>query len=110
MKVLINEASFSLPAKAFNIDFAVVEKRQLPVVKEFVVRFIYSIEQCNPELIANFFGFKANEITDVLEDLEIEGLICWEDGDVFNKIMNLCHLSAFYYLFPINQIFWNILV
>ena len=82
MKVLINEASFSLPAKAFNIDFAVIEKRQLPVVKEFVVRFIYSIEQCNPELIANFFGFKANEITDVLEDLEIEGLICWEDGDV----------------------------
>jgi hypothetical protein len=82
MEVLINEASFSLPVKAFNIDFAVVEKRQLPVVKEFVVRLIFSIEQCKPELIANFFGFKANEITDVLEDLEIEGLICWKDGDV----------------------------
>ena len=82
MNILINQVSFSLPARSFDINYAVVEKRQLPVVKEFVVRFIYSLESCKPEVIANFFGFKSSEMIDVLEDLDNEGLISWKDEKV----------------------------
>jgi len=82
VKILINQASFSLPARSFNIDFAVMEKRQLPIVKEFVVRFIYSLEKCRPEVISSFFGFKSSEMIDVIEDLDTEGLIAWKDEEV----------------------------
>jgi hypothetical protein len=82
MQILINEVSFSLPAASFNMDYAVQEKRQLPVVKEFVVRLIHSLDICEPKVIANFFGFKSNEMIDVLEDLKNEGLIEWDDGEI----------------------------
>ena len=80
MKKLINEVSFSLPCRVFTVSYSVTEKRQLPVVKEFVVRLLYEIDQCNPEILANFFGFNSQEIKIVLEDLIYESLIQW-DGD-----------------------------
>ena len=82
MKKLINEVSFSLPCRVFTVSYSVTEKRQLPVVKEFVVRLLYEIDQCNPEILANFFGFNSQEIKIVLEDLIYESLIQWDEGEV----------------------------
>jgi len=82
MKKLINEVTFSLPCRNFSIHYSVTEKRQLPVVKEFVVRLIYEVGSSHPEAIANYFGFNSHEIKEVLEDLLEEGLIDWEEDKV----------------------------
>jgi hypothetical protein len=82
MKKLINEVTFSLPCRNFTINYSVTERRQLPVVKEFVVRLIYEVESSYPDAIANYFGFNSFEIKEVLEDLLDEGLIQWNEGKV----------------------------
>ena len=82
MKKLINEVTFSLPCRGFTISYSVTEKRQLPVVKEFVVRLIYEVESSYPDAIANYFGFNSHEIKEVLEDLLDEGLIQWHEDKV----------------------------
>ena len=82
MKKLINEVTFSLPCRSFSIHYSVTEKRQLPVVKEFVVRLIYQVESSFPDTIANYFGFNSHEIKEVLEDLLEEGLIQWDEDKI----------------------------
>jgi len=37
MKIQLNKVCYGLPAKSFFIDYTVSQKRQLPVVKEFIV-------------------------------------------------------------------------
>ena len=81
MDIVINEVTFSLPVRSFLIDYSVSQHRQLPVVKEFVVRFIFSIERCMPEIIQVFFGFSTNELLVVLSDLEEEKLTQWDENN-----------------------------
>lgn len=82
MEVIINQVSFSLPCKAFIVDYSVSEKRQLPVVKEFIVRLLFSVGSCKPTLLSDFFGFSSDELQYVLSDLTEEGLIKWTDKTV----------------------------
>ena len=82
MELLINQVSFSLPIKSFLIDYSVSQKRELPIVKEFVIRFLFSTEGCSQSSIANFFGFNDSEMQAVLNDLDEEGLVVWEGESV----------------------------
>lgn len=82
MEYLINRISFTLPAKAFSIDYAISQKRQLPVVKEFLVRLIYALGECDPSTIKSFFGLSDTELMSSISDLEEERLTEWRDGQI----------------------------
>lgn len=82
MEVIVNQVSFSLPCKAFIVDYSVSDKRQLPVVKEFIVRLLFSVGSCKPTLLSDFFGFSSDELQYVLSDLTEEKLIKWSDETV----------------------------
>lgn len=82
MEIIINEATYSLPCRSFVIDYSVSEKRKLAVVKEFIIRLLYSINQISPSEVANYFGFSTVEMQIMLSSLQEENLICWEDGNV----------------------------
>ncbi|WP_387489308.1 hypothetical protein [Photorhabdus sp. RM96S] len=82
MKVQLNRISFGLPTKAFFIDYTVSQKRQLPVVKEFIIRVLHSLGSSPVELIQNYFGFTATETQAVLDDLIEESLIKWNDDEI----------------------------
>ncbi|CDG89903.1 hypothetical protein [Xenorhabdus bovienii] len=82
MKVQLNRVSFGLPTKAFFIDYTVSQKRQLPVVKEFIIRVLHSIGNSPVSLIQSYFGFTAAETQAVLDDLIEESLIKWNDDEI----------------------------
>jgi hypothetical protein len=82
MDIVINQVNYALPARSFVIDYSVSQKRQLPVVKEFVLRFVYSLQNCSSENIREFFGFSVSEMSSVLADLEEEKLIKWVDDEL----------------------------
>ncbi len=82
MDIVINEVTYSLPSRSFLIDFSLSQKRQLPVVKEFVVRYLFIQEMVEPDLIAGFFGFSTSELYNVLEDLSEERLVEWDSSSV----------------------------
>ena len=82
MKILLNKVMFVLPARAFFIDYTVSEKRQLPVVKEFVVRLLYSTDGADPNILKKYFGFSDVEMNSILDDLLEESLVEWDDERV----------------------------
>lgn len=82
MKVQLNRVSFGLPVKAFFIDYTVSQKRQLPVVKEFIVRVLHSLGSSPVSLIQTYFGFTTSETQAVLDDLVEESLIKWNDDEI----------------------------
>lgn len=82
MKVQLNRISFGLPTKAFFIDYTVSQKRQLPVVKEFIIRVLHSIGSSPVSLIQGYFGFTPIETQAVLDDLIEESLIKWSDDEI----------------------------
>jgi hypothetical protein len=82
MKVQLNRISFGLPTKAFFIDYTVSQKRQLPIVKEFIIRVLHSIGSSPVPLIQSYFGFTASEIQAVLDDLIEESLIKLSDDGI----------------------------
>ena len=82
MKVQLNRISYGLPTKAFFIDYTVSQKRQLPVVKEFIIRILHSIGSSQVSLLQNYFGFTASEMKAVLDDLMDESLIKWNDDEI----------------------------
>ncbi len=82
MDITINEVTFALPCKSFFIDFSVSKKRTLPVVKEFVIRYIYTLESVAASTLSSFFGFNSQELLNVLEDLKEESLIVWQADEI----------------------------
>lgn len=82
MDVILNEVIFSLPCKTFFVDYSVSKKRTLPVVKEFVIRYIFTLESVSASTLTTFFGFNSHELVNVLEDLKEESLIVWEDDEI----------------------------
>lgn len=82
MKVQLNRISFGLPIKAFFIDYTVSQKRQLPVVKEFIIRVLHSLGSSPVSLIQTYFGFTTSETQAVLDDLVEESLIKWHDDEI----------------------------
>lgn len=82
MEYLLNEITFSLPYRTFIIDYSVNDKRTLPVVKEFVLRFLFTMQSCPESLISDYFGFSQEEQRDVLLELERERLIIWSNEEV----------------------------
>lgn len=82
MKIQLNRISFGLPAKAFFIDYTVSQKRQLPVVKEFIIRVLHSLGSAPVGLIQDYFGFTPTETQAVLDDLIEESLIRWSDEEI----------------------------
>jgi len=82
MDIVLNEVTYSLPSRSFLIDFSLSQKRQLPVVKEFVVRYLFIQKMVEPDLIAGFFGFSMSELYNVLDDLSEERLIEWDSNTV----------------------------
>lgn len=82
MKIQLNKVCFGLPMKSFFMDYTVSKKRELPVVKEFVIRLIYSLTSTSLETIQSYFGLSSKEMLTIMEDLEEENLIEWEEGKV----------------------------
>ncbi|NAZ94027.1 putative dsRNA-binding protein [Vibrio toranzoniae] len=82
MKVQLSKVCFGLPMKSFFIDYTVSKKRELPVVKEFVIRLIYSLTLTSLETIQDYFGFTSKEMLAIVDDLQEENLIEWESGKV----------------------------
>lgn len=82
MDIILNEVIFSLPCKTFFVDYSVSKKRTLPVVKEFVIRYIFTLESVSANTISTFFGFNSYELLNVLEDLKEESLIVWEENEI----------------------------
>ncbi|EMK0756549.1 hypothetical protein J0A78_01380 [Providencia rettgeri] len=82
MKIQLNKVCFGLPMKSFFMDYTVSKKRELPVVKEFVIRLIYSLTSTSLETIQDFFGFTSKEMLAIVDDLQEENLIEWEAGKI----------------------------
>jgi len=82
MKIQLNKVCYGLPAKSFFIDYTVSQKRQLPVVKEFIVRLIHSLTLVSVESLQSYFGFSNSEILAVIDDLHEESLIEWSDDKI----------------------------
>lgn len=82
MEILINTVTFALPVRRFLVDYAVTKQQQLPVVKEFVVRFIFTLRECHPDAIQHFFGMSSKELYTVLSNLREERLIVWEHDQI----------------------------
>lgn len=80
MKIQLNKVCFGLPMKSFFIDYTVSKKRELPVVKEFVIRLIYSLSSTTIDTIQNYFGLTNKEILAIIDDLQEENLIEWTEG------------------------------
>ena len=82
MKIQLNKICFGLPTKSFFIDYTVNKKRELPVVKEFVIRLIYFIGTIDLDTIQVYFGLSNKEILAIIENLHEENLIEWENSNV----------------------------
>lgn len=82
MKIQISKVCFGLPMKSFFMDYTVSKKRELPVVKEFVIRLIYSLTSTSMETIQDYFGFTSKEMLAIVDDLQEENLIEWESGKI----------------------------
>lgn len=68
--------------KSFFMDYTVTKKRELPVVKEFVIRLIYSLSSTTIDIIQSYFGLTNKEILAIIDDLLEEHLIEWEEDKV----------------------------
>ena len=82
MKIQLSKVCFGLPMKSFFMDYTVSKKRELPVVKEFVIRLIYSLTSTSLETIQDYFGFTSKEMLAIVDDLQEENLIEWESGKI----------------------------
>lgn len=82
MKIQLNKICFGLPAKSFFMDYTVSQKRQLPVVKEFIVRIIHSLSSVSVDSLQHYFGFSDTEIRAALDDLLEESLIEWHEDKI----------------------------
>lgn len=82
MRVQLNKVCFGLPMKSFFVDYTVSKKRELPVVKEFVIRLIYSLSSTTLEVIQEYFGLSNKEILAIVDDLQEENLIVWDNGSI----------------------------
>ena len=82
MKIQIGRVCFGLPMKSFFIDYTVSKKRELPVVKDFVIRLIYSLSSTSMETIQDYFGFTSKEMLAIVDDLQEENLIEWESRKI----------------------------
>lgn len=82
MRIQLNKVCFGLPMKSFFIDYTVSKKRELPVVKEFVIRLIHSLSSTTLDTIQGYFGLTNKEILAIVDDLQEENLIDWSEGKV----------------------------
>ncbi|NOH84239.1 hypothetical protein F0249_10475 [Vibrio sp. 03-59-1] len=82
MKIQLSKVCFGLPMKSFFMDYTVSKKRELPVVKEFVIRLIYSLTSTSLETIQDYFGLTSKEMLAIVDDLQEENLVKWEDGKI----------------------------
>lgn len=82
MRVQLNKVCFGLPMKSFFMDYTVSKKRELPVVKEFVIRLIHSLSSTTLDTIQGYFGLTNKEILAIVDDLQEENLIEWGEGKV----------------------------
>ncbi len=57
-------------------------KRELPVVKEFVIRLIYSLSSTSLDTIQDYFGLTSKEMLAIIDDLQEENLVEWEGGKI----------------------------
>lgn len=80
MRIKLNKICFGLPMKSFFMDYTVSKKRELPVVNEFVIRLIYSLTLTSLETIQGYFGLSSKEVLTIIDDLQEENLIEWENG------------------------------
>lgn len=82
MRIALNKVCFGLPMKSFFMDYTVSKKRELPVVKEFVIRLIHTLSSTTLDTIQGYFGLTNKEILAIIDDLQEENLIEWHEGKV----------------------------
>jgi hypothetical protein len=82
MKIQLSKVCFGLPMKSFFMDYTVSKKRELPVVKEFVIRLIYSLPSTDLDTIQDYFGLTSKEMLAIVDDLQEEDLVEWEGGKI----------------------------
>ncbi|MFB2824127.1 hypothetical protein [Aeromonas veronii] len=82
MKIQLSKVCYGLPMKSFFMDYTVSKKRELPVVKEFVIRLIYSLSSTNLDTIQDYFGLTSKEMLAIIDDLQEENLVEWEGGKI----------------------------
>lgn len=82
MKIQLGKVCFGLPMKSFFMDYTVSKKRELPVVKEFVIRLIYSLSSTSLDTIQDYFGLTSKEMLAIIDDLQEENLVEWEGGKI----------------------------
>ena len=69
MKIQLSKVCYGLPMKSFFMDYTVSKKRELPVVKEFVIRLIYSLSSTSLDTIQDYFGLTSKEMLAIIDDL-----------------------------------------
>ncbi|MER0431657.1 hypothetical protein ABR859_08310, partial [Aeromonas caviae] len=82
MKIQLSKVCYGLPMKSFFMDYTVSKKRELPVVKEFVIRLIYSLSSTSLDTIQDYFGLTSKEMLAIIDDLQEENLVEWEGGKI----------------------------
>jgi hypothetical protein len=80
MNIIICSATVEIPTRTFWINYSVRKRTNFPVVKEFLLRLIFTLESCSSSTLRDFFGFDDAEISAMISELEGEKLIKWESG------------------------------
>jgi hypothetical protein len=75
MDIRIGRQTFTVPCRRFSIRLSVTNKERLPLVKEFALRYLFVANSCDAESLQHFFGFTERELSILLKDLKVEGLI-----------------------------------
>lgn len=73
--ILINTFGFNIPCREFIISAQITKDRRMPVVDEFVLRILNTIEQISISRLARFFGFDGHDLGVVLNDLRARSLV-----------------------------------
>ncbi|ALG67240.1 hypothetical protein [Beggiatoa leptomitoformis] len=81
IKILLNQISFALPCKSFNIQYSYTKQERLPIVTEFIVRLIHTCQSIAVSNIQEYFGFSSKETEVIVNSLINERLVVFNQDD-----------------------------
>jgi hypothetical protein len=72
-----------LPCRKFQIGYKVAERGAVSVTSEFLLRLLYSVDGMEELAIAEFFGFDAQELSFVMDEVTTRDYALRRDGRVW---------------------------
>jgi hypothetical protein len=78
----VNTFGFNLPCRQFLISAERTRERRLPMVDEFILRVLHTVEKISPSRLARFFGFEGRDLGIAISELLDRNLVVFEGDDL----------------------------